>query len=60
MLHKETVERGPLKGLTFFQDIQFEEPVQLFTGKFKWKKVEKRLHEMVIKTNNVFPPLRMN
>ncbi len=47
----------PLKGLTYFQDIQFEEPVQLVNGSFKWEKVEKRLREMVVKTNIIFPEL---
>ncbi|MDR2816668.1 MAG: nucleotidyl transferase AbiEii/AbiGii toxin family protein [Proteiniphilum sp.] len=50
----------PLKGLTFFQDIQIEEPVQLADSSFKWEKVEKRLRDMVINTNTIFPELVMS
>ena len=50
----------PLKGLTYFQDINFHEPIQMINGTFKWNKIEKRLHEMIDKTKTLFPELTMN
>jgi hypothetical protein len=47
----------PLKGLTYFQDINFQEPVQLINGTFKWEKIEKRLQDMTKKQNSIFPEL---
>ncbi|MEY8590216.1 hypothetical protein AALK14_02025 [Butyricimonas hominis] len=37
----------PIKALTYFEDINFEEPIKM-TGKacFNWKKIAKRLNEM--------------
>ena len=50
----------PLKGLTYFQDINFLEPIQMINGTFKWDKIERRLHEMIEKTIAIFPELTMN
>ena len=38
---------SPIKALTYFEDINFEEPIKM-TGKacFNWKKIVKRLNEM--------------
>lgn len=47
----------PLKGLTFFEDINFNEPIQMIQGKYNWDEIEKRLHLMIKKENDVFPTL---
>ena len=44
----------PLKGLTFFRDINFKEPIQIIQGKYNWDKIEKRLHLMIKKENDIF------
>lgn len=36
----------PAKGLTYFEDIDFEEPIVLMDGNFKWKIISKRLLDM--------------
>jgi len=45
----------PLKGIIYFNDINFKEPIQMINDTFKWEFVEKRLYEMTQKTNTVFP-----
>lgn len=48
----------PVKALTFFEEINFKEPIKMLTSKkFNWKKIEKRLYEMLKKPATVFPPL---
>ena len=52
----------PIRGLTFFEDIDFTIPVGMMHGSFTkgdWKKIEKRLQDMVKRENDVFrsPPL---
>ena len=47
----------PLKGLTFFKDINFKEPIQMIQGKYNWDKIEKRLHLMIKKENDIFRSL---
>lgn len=37
----------PAKALTYFNDIDFSEPVVMINGKFSWKNIEKRLFDMV-------------
>ena len=44
----------PLKGLTFFEDINFNEPIQMIRGKYEWEKIEKRLRNMIKKENDIF------
>lgn len=44
----------PLKGLTFFEDINFKEPIQMIDGKYKWELIEKRLNNMIKRENSVF------
>ena len=47
----------PLKALTFFNDINYQEPILMVeTTKFNWKFIEKRLMEMQRKPNQLFPP----
>lgn len=47
----------PLKGLTFFEDINFNEPIQMIQGKYNWDRIEKRLHLMIKKENDIFHSL---
>lgn len=44
----------PLKGLTFFEDINFNEPIKMMHGKYDWKEINKRLHEMIKNENAIF------
>lgn len=36
----------PVKSITFFDDINFDEPIKMFHSRFEWKKIAKRLLEM--------------
>ena len=40
-------ELSPLKALLYFNDIKKNEPVNLISGKYRWKEIEQRLKEMV-------------
>ncbi|MEA3477428.1 MAG: nucleotidyl transferase AbiEii/AbiGii toxin family protein [Bacteroidota bacterium] len=44
----------PLKGLTYFEDINFNEPIQMLKGKYDWGKIEERLHIMIKRENDTF------
>lgn len=46
-----------LKGLTYFEDINFNEPILMLKGKFNWKRIEKRLNEMIKKDKQIFATL---
>lgn len=48
------------KGLTYFQDLNFKETVQLISGSFIWETVERRLHDITTHTQTVFPELSMS
>ncbi|MCK4749472.1 MAG: nucleotidyl transferase AbiEii/AbiGii toxin family protein [Bacteroidales bacterium] len=53
----------PIRGLTFFEEIDFTIPVEMMHGYFKksdWGKIEERLNDMIKKENKVFrsPPLQ--
>lgn len=48
------------KGLTYFQDLNFKETVQLINGSFIWETVERRLHDITTHTQTVFPELSMS
>lgn len=48
------------KGLTYFQDLNFEETVQLINGSLIWETVERRLHDITTHTQTVFPELSMS
>jgi len=43
-----------LKGLTYFEDIDFSVTIELTEGVYKWKKIEKRLNEMLKSPDKVF------
>ena len=47
----------PLKSITYFEEIDFNEPVVMMTGKFNWNRIAKRLHEMVQNPKKVFVTL---
>lgn len=44
----------PLKAITYFDDIDFEEDVIILQGKYDWKFIEKRLLDMMKDQNKVF------
>lgn len=48
----------PIKALTFFNDINFLEPIVMINQpKFNWKVIEKRLLEMQRKPDQLLPPM---
>lgn len=48
----------PVKALTFFEEINFNEPIKMLSSeKFNWKKIEKRLYETLKKSNTLFSRL---
>jgi len=49
-----------VKGLTYFDDIDFSAEVNLINGVFKWKKIEKRLFEMIKNPEKIFPQMDFN
>jgi len=44
----------PVKGLTYYSDINFKEPIQLFNGKLDWKQVDNRLQSMIKSPDRTF------
>lgn len=45
----------PLKTITFFEEINFDEPIKMVGGtKFNWSKIENRLKLMVVQPNKKF------
>ena len=44
----------PVKALTFFDEIDFNESVVMTSGKFDWKRIAKRLNEMMRNSKKVF------
>ena len=44
----------PLKALTYFEDIDFEENIVMLTGEYRWDKIKKRLIEMVTRQDKIF------
>lgn len=44
----------PLKGITFFNDIDFGEPIDLIGNTFDWKTITKRIADMTRQSNHVF------
>ena len=45
--YPKTNKISAIKGMTFFDDIDFSAPIELIEGKFNWKAIEKRLIEMI-------------
>lgn len=52
--YKNSNPMRPLKGLSYFEDINFNEPIQMIRGKYDWKKIEKRLHLMIKREHDTF------
>ena len=46
-----------IRALTYFEDINFNEPIQMIEGKYEWGKIEERLRDMLKRENDVFPAL---
>lgn len=44
----------PIKGLTYFHDIDFSDPVSIMKGSFSWPLLQERLEDMVRNQNRVF------
>ncbi len=42
------------KGLCYFQDIEYEEPLMMYDSKYSWTHVEKRLAAMLLEPEMVF------
>lgn len=47
----------PIKGLTFFEEINFKEPIQMIGGAYKWDKIEKRINNMIKRNTATFVDL---
>jgi len=43
-----------VKGLSYFDDIEFDVPINLINSVFNWKKIEKRIREMIKYENRIF------
>ena len=52
--YPNTNKISALKGLTYFEDIDFSVTIELTEGVYKWKRIEKRLNEMLKSPNKVF------
>ena len=52
--YKNSNPMRPLKGLSYFEDINFNEPIQMIRGKYDWKIIEKRLHIMIKREHDTF------
>jgi hypothetical protein len=50
----KTSVMSAVRGLTYFDDIDFSAEIDLMDGKLKWKKVEKRLIEMIKNPEKIF------
>lgn len=46
----------PLKALLYFDDIDFDEPIDLINNKkFSWDAIEQQLYKMISSPNSIFP-----
>jgi hypothetical protein len=43
-----------IKALDFHQDINFNEPIEMLEGKYKWKDIEQRLGQMTLHPTKLF------
>jgi hypothetical protein len=61
LLHQDARLRNPviaLKSVVFFEDINFDEPIKMAgETKFQWKKIERRLTDMVKSSDEVYPQM---
>ncbi len=47
----------PMKAITYFDDINFNEPLKMLNGKFSWKVIANRLEKMQRHSSKCFPVL---
>ena len=47
-----------VRGITYFEDIDFSVEIALTDGNFKWKAIEKRLKEMIKYSDRIFPQIK--
>lgn len=47
----------PMKAITYFDDINFKEPIKMINGNFSWKIISKRLELMQRHSSKRFPIL---
>ena len=52
--YKNTSALHAARGLVFFDDIDFSTSIDLINGKFDWKKIEKRILQMIKFENKIF------
>jgi predicted secreted acid phosphatase len=45
---------SPVKGMVYFDDITLTEPVVMMKGNYNWKKIQRRLYDMIKEENTVF------
>ena len=58
--YPKTNKVSAIKGMTYFDDIDFSAEIDLIEGTFMWKKIEKRLNEMIKYPERVFPQMDFN
>ena len=52
--YKNSNPMRPLKGLSYFEDINFNEPIQMIRDQYVWEKIRKRLHLMIKREHDTF------
>ena len=55
--YPKTSVMSAVRGLTYYDDIDFSAEIDLTDGTFRWKIVEKRLKEMITHSDKVLPQL---
>lgn len=45
---------GPIRALTYYDDVNFNEPIQIINGQYKWELIKKRLQDMINLQNRIF------
>ena len=48
---------SPLKSLSYYDDINFNEPIQMLKGTYEWSKIDKRIESMLITPDKTFVEL---
>ena len=49
-----------IKSMVYHDDIDFTEPIEMTNNKYSWKKIKKRLDEMIKMPEQLFKPLPIN
>jgi hypothetical protein len=52
--YKNASSLHALRGLSYFDDIDFDTKIELIHGRFEWRKIEKRIREMIKYENKIF------